>query len=828
MKVSLNWVKEYTKVDLPINKLVEKIGNQLGAVEEFINLGKKYEGILIVKVISSEKHPNGDKLSFCLVDDGRVNKKVKRNTDDLIEIVCGAPNVKAGMLAAWIPPGATVPSTFDKEPFTIEAREIRGKMSSGMLASSKELALGDSHEGLLVIDQKIKPGTAFAEAYELNDYIIDIENKMFTHRPDLFGMLGIAREIAGITHQTFQSPGWYKQNVVLPKSKGEGLRLDIKNDIPELVPRFLAVTISGLKVGPSPAWLQSKLSRIGIRPINSVVDMTNFLMLETAQPLHAYDYDKVKTGTLGVRLSKKDETLKLLGGKEVKLQGGSVVITDGQKPIGLGGVMGGADTEVSDDTKNIILECATFEANIIRKTAMTYGFFTDAATRFTKNQSPLQNAAVLAKAVEDIIKICGGAVASDYQDVHGGFPQSKAIVVKPSFINERLGLELTGANMAALLKNTEFDISPGEALKVKSPFWRTDIKIPEDVVEEVGRLYGYDHLVLKLPIRDLTPAKRDNLIEFKSKIRNILTRAGANEVLTYSFVHASLLQKSGQKPEMAYKIRNALSPELHHFRLSLTPSLLEKIHPNIKAGYDNLALFEINKTHNKTHHDKQEKNLPQEFETLALVLAANSKAAPKSAAAYYQTKTLLDWLGAQAGLSLTYLPAEKETASPVMAPYDPQRSALITNQKDGKILGIIGEFRSDVIADFKLPVFSAGFEVDIQQLLAASSITGVYQPLNRFPSLDQDFCLRTPASLKYAKLFDSIQQALVATSQKHGYGFEIKPLDIFQPETNREIKQTSWRITLSHPERTLTTTEINQLLDRVAGKVKTELGAERV
>ena len=218
MKVSLNWVREinqkYGCAASPapngVNKLVEKIGAQLGAVDEVIDLGERYKGILIVKVVSCEKHPNADKLTVCLIDDGHALKKVKRDKNGLIEIVCGAPNVKAGMLAVWIPPGTTVPSTFDKDPFIVQPREIRGIVSHGMLASAKELALGDEHDTIIEVDEDAKTGADFAKRYQLDDFIIDIENKMFTHRPDCFGMLGIAREIAGIQHHSFKSPGWYR------------------------------------------------------------------------------------------------------------------------------------------------------------------------------------------------------------------------------------------------------------------------------------------------------------------------------------------------------------------------------------------------------------------------------------------------------------------------------------------------------------------------------------------------------------------------------------------------------------------------------------------
>ncbi|HSX17990.1 MAG TPA: phenylalanine--tRNA ligase subunit beta [Candidatus Saccharimonadales bacterium] len=836
MKVSVNWIKSISEqyqssanlIPDDIDKLVEKIGAQLGAVEEVVDLGKKYTGIIVVKVISCQKHSNADKLNVCLVDDGRVNKKVKRNKDGLIEVVCGAPNVKAGMLAAWIPPGNTVPSTYDKEPLVLEVREIRGVVSNGMLASLKELAIGDDHTGILEIDKVAKPGDNLAELYRMNDYVIDIENKMFTHRPDCFGMLGIARELAGIQGLMFKSPDWYRADADVPASRArDDHKLIVKNEVPKLVPSFCALVIKDVKVEPSPVWLRASLSRVGVKSINNIVDLTNFYMYLTAQPLHAYDYDKVKTGILGVRLSKKGEQLKLLGGKEIKLDEGAVVITDGSRPIGLGGIMGGANTEVDENTKTIILECANFDMNQTRKTAMEYGLFTDAATRFTKNQSPRQNRTVIAKAADDILRIAGGRVSGKLIDDKHFSSKDQVIEVSTEFINSRLGLNLSAAQIKKLLENVEFAVkNTGGKLLVLAPFWRTDIEIPEDIVEEVGRLYGYDHLPVELPPRDLKPAKLDPLLAFKSQLRDILSAAGANEVLTYSFVHESLLQKVGQDPKVAYHIRNALSPDLQYYRLSLTPSLLEKGHPNIKAGFDEFAIFEINKAHNQMMKDEQEKDLPKEFEMLSFVFASNSKSLKQNGAPVYQARIFLDYLAKKLGIELEYKPIAKEEDYQVVKPFDHKRSAQVWAHKTP--LGMIGEYKQSVMANLKLPQYSAGFEIGIKELLAVVPPHIIYRPLNRFPSLDQDFCLRSATNFTYSELTKFMTDQLFRVTKEHGYGYTISPLDIFQRPEDKEHKQTTWRITLWHPERTLTTEEVNKLLDKIAGEAAKKLNAERI
>lgn len=820
MKVSLNWVNELSGVKLKTAELVSKIDSRLGAVESVEDIGERYKGIVIAKVVSCQTHPNADKLNVCLIDDKGTVKSVKRDSKGLVQVVCGAPNVREGMLVAWVPPGATVPATFDKDPFVLEAKELRGVISYGMLASAKELGLGDSHEGLLELDGAAKPGADFAKTYELDDIVIDIENKMFTHRPDCFGQLGVAREVAGITHKKFVSPGWYRADAKVPAGRHQ-LKLTVKNEVPKLVPRFSAVVISGIQVGPSPVWLQAGLAKLGVKPINVVVDITNYVMLLTAQPLHAYDYDKVGTGVLGVRQSRSGEQLELLGGKSIKLRAGAVVITDGKKPIGLGGIMGGATTEVSSETKNIILECASFDMNQTRKISMEYGLFTEAATRFTKNQSPAQNMAVLARASEILHQLSGGTVGSVLDEKSALAPASK-VKVDASFINSRLGTDISATEIKRLLENTEFQVAESSnKLTVTAPFWRTDIEIAEDIVEEVGRLYGYENLPLSLPRKDISAPADNPALAMKSRIRDILVGAGANEVLTYSFVPESLMTKTGQDPKLAYKLINALSPELQYYRLSLAPSLLEKVTPNIKQGFSEFALFEIGKSHKKGSLD--DAKLPSELERVALVTASQKST---TGAAYYSAKKYCDFLLDELGIyGLEYIPVVASDQFTLTPYYQPGRSAVI--EVGGVQIGRIGEYKPSVRQELKLPQFCAGFELHLDSLLELAG-NKIYQPVNRFPATAQDICLRTVTGLPYQAVAEFIRSELNKLAAPHGYSAKLDPVDTFQKEGDNKHKQTTWHISLSHPERTLTTEETNQLLDKLAQAAKSNLKAERV
>ena len=856
MKFSLNTVRfineHYGSAGNPapdgLAALEQRIGAQLGAIEETVNFGSKYNGVVIVKVISCVDHPNADRLHLCVVDDGGRVENVERDEAGHVQIVCGAPNVRAGMLAAWLPPGSTVPSTVDKDPFVMEAREIREKKSNGMMASPKELGIGDSHEGILEVDKEVAPGTPFIEAYNLvDDVVIDIENKMFTHRPDCFGFLGIARELEGIQHRAYKSPEWYALDPKFPEVEAEPLELTVTNELTELVPRFTAITMRDVDVKPSPVWLQILLSEVGMRPINNIVDYTNFFMLETGQPLHAYDYDKVKAqdanaehASIVVRKPHQGEKILLLNGKEVQPRDEAIIIATKDKAIGIGGVMGGGDTEVDDNTKNIIIEAANFDMYSIRRTSMAHGLFTDAVTRFNKGQSPLQNLAVLAKIVDEIRKFAGGKVASAViDDNHLDTAVSERgsvhapVTVTPDFVNARLGLDLTADEMSQLLTNVEFTVTLHDgALEAKAPFWRTDIEIPEDIVEEVGRLYGYDQLPLELPKRDLTPAVKDPLLSFRSVVRDVLRDAGANEVLTYSFVHGNLLDKVGQDKDQAYQIANALSPDLQYYRLSLTPSLLDKVHPNLKAGHDEFALFELGKAHAKSLQDAAEAPLPGEANRLGFVYAANEKAAKRTTAgaAYYEAKQYLDNLLTEVGIDqvvyVTNLEPSTDIDAQTIAPFAPGRMSYV--QVGDAVVAVIGEYKSSVRKQLKLPEYIAGFEVDIDALLLVAASNGrEYVALPKYPKLEQDISLKVPTATTYGELYTFVQAKMQEIKPDNSLA-AVSPVDIFQRDDDTAHKQITLRLSFANYERTLTDAEVAKLLDQVAAAAHENFGAERI
>ena len=838
MKVSLNLIKQLINFELPpVDELVARVNQQLGGVEEVIDLKAKYGGARIIRVVECAKHPDADRLSVTKIDDSGAVADLPRDDNGLVQVVCGAPNVHADMWAIWLPPKSTVPASFDDdEPFVLDARPLRGVLSQGMLAAADELAIGTDHEGIIEIHEhdvpagvELKAGASFAETFGLGGYVLDIENKMFTHRPDCFGQLGVAREIAGIFHQQFISPEWYKSEQQF--TEAEGLELTVANEAPELVPRFMAVAIRDVTVGPSPLWLQCQLVAMGGKPINNIVDATNYMMLMTAQPTHAYDYDKLRGSTLGARLARDGEKVSLLNGKEYELTTDDIVITDGEGVIGLAGIMGGADTEVSNDTKNIVLECANFDMYALRRTAMRHGIFTDALTRFNKGQSPLQNAAVLKR----LMSMVGGVQASEVfdlkqfdnwlDDYFDGKYTPANIDIDSKFINERLGLGLSDDDICDLLNNVEIKShGPEEELDyicIQSPFWRTDLELPEDIVEEVGRLYGFDKLPRQLPMRSIKSAPKNPRREVKNAVRQSLSRAGANEVLTYSFVHERILKNVEQDVTQAYKLSNALSPDLQYYRLTVLPSLLDKVHANIKAGHDEFALFEMGKGHIKMH-GLGEDGLPEASQFTDIVYAAKKQGA---GAPFYKIRRLVEQLAYDIGAELVFKPIEQERNFPVTAPFDQSRSTLVETT-DGTFIGIVGEPKQSVIKNFKLPAYVAAASLDTAGLEAiyANHVSN-YQPLSRYPSTSRDLSLKVPAKVNYASVYDCVKSVIDSHQELH---IVITPIAIYQPDGDSSTKTITFNIKFTSLERTLTDKDTAPIIEEIAVVTAEEFDAAQV
>lgn len=821
MIISVNWLKKYTDIDVSIEQLTELIGARLVEIEGAANLGEKYKDVIAVKVVECSPVPDSDHLNLTKIDDGGRVQHVERDENGLVQVVCGATNVTVGMLAAWLPPESVVPETFgSKEPFVLGTRELRGYTSNGMLASAKELDLYDDHSGIVSIDKNAAPGTGFAEIYELDDFLLDIENKSLTHRPDAFGIIGFAREIAGIQGKAFTTPAWLSQLYPMPPTDAAVQTPTITIDEPELSDRFQAVVLAGVnESAQSTIEIQTYLSRSGIRSVSAVVDITNYMMLLTGQPLHAYDYDKLLAVNGGVidihiRSGLEGETLLLLDGRILKLSTDDIVVANGETAVGLAGAMGGAATEIDTTTKRILLESATFNLYKLRAVQMRHGIFSEAITRLTKGIPAALGAPVLVEAARMIGLYAGAVPVSEIADTYPGHHGPIIVTVSESIVNETLGTQFSSADVKELLENVEFQVEvDGTEIIVAVPYWRNDIHIAEDIIEEVGRLSGYDSINLVLPSRDFTAVKPSDFEQLRTKLRGILVRAGANEVLTYSFIHGDIMRRAGQDPANAYRITNSLSPDLQYYRQSLVPSLLAHIRPNIKAGYDHFAVFELNKSHTKLA-GLTEENVPHEIDGVGFVVASSK---PATSAAYYEAKQYVDYIATEFGLTFLYEPLESEANDSLASTFEPKRSARIVDAKTAERIGVIGEFKKSVQKAFKLSGNEAGFEISPVALLQLfSTATPGYQPLSKYPGSDRDVTFQVAHDVTYQQVYDAAKNALADAMLR----VSVTPVDIYEPESGG-TKNVTLRFTFGSYDRTLTGDEVHNVMAGVTNEVTT-------
>lgn len=820
MKVNLAWLAEFVDLKVSHEELLERINTQLGEIEAVVDLAEKYAGILIVKVSEVKPHPDADKLSVCLIDDAGKSAVTVRNAAGLIQVVCGAPNVRAGMLAAWIPPGSSVPAGGGK----IEARAVRGLQSQGMLASPRELDIETDGEIILEVDSG-SAGISFAEAFDLETSVIEIENKMFTHRPDCFGLLGIAREIAAITGSPFKSPQWYGQSAESLPSAGELFSLEVQ--CPDLVPCLRATIISGLRnVGSSDLRLRARLASVGFKPVNNIVDATNYMMYVSGQPTHAFDFDKLLAlGSsegrlkLSARLSVAGESLELLNGKTTVFKSPAIVITAADQPVALGGIMGGKSAEVDLNTRNVLLECANFDMYSLRRASMHYGVFSEAATRFTKGQSPAQIPCAAAQTAAMITAAAGGEIGQTLENVAtGGATATPAVKVTATAINKLLGSDSPADKMDSLLRAVGFKVATtGDELLIEPPFWRTDIEIAEDIVEEIGRLNGgYATLAPVLPHRPVKPAAEDALLNLRRKLRHCLAARGASEVLGYSFVSKAFLKAAGQDPDNSYRLLNPLSPELSLYRQCLTPSLAALLNSNRRLSYKDFALFEIGCAHEKNSKTVDEDGLPADLSRAAFVC---HRLDASNGSPFYSARRYLDFIAQDLGLTFDYEACRPDVAPPALyQPYDLANSAQVSvGALELGIIGLLGD-----AAD------CAGWEINLDVLLRAAAGYGdAYRPLAIYPKSSQDLTLEVATTTAYGQLLKALEAAL-AQPQFAKLVTELDFLSVFQPTASAKTKNLSFRLTVWRKDRTLQRAEVSEVIAALIKAARVKHGARQV
>ena len=806
MLISLNWIKKYVDIDIDNDELVKLIGARLVEVEDAIDQTHKYDKIYTVEVKYCEAI-EGTHLHLCKVDDGGRADKVERDENGYVQVMCGAPNVRKGMFAAWIAPGAIVPASVHEDaPFVIGMRKMLKKYDSyGMMAGADELDLGDDHSGIVELDPATtKAGEDFAKLFELDDIILDIENKSLTHRPDTFGIIGFAREVAGILGKPFKTPDWYLNDKAGFKN-ADDLQLSIEIADEQLCPRYTALVMEphGEAAHKYLSMRDTLLARSGMRPIDPIVDASNYLMLLSGQPTHTFDYDKfvavggVKEPKIGVRLAKKGEKLVLLDDKEVELVESDIVITSNDIPVALAGAMGGKNTEIDANTKRVIVESATFSLFNLRKTQMNHGIFSEAITRFTKGQPSAQTLPVALEFANEVKQFMRPSAVFDSQKTA---PKTEKVSVTLEKINGLLGTSFTLKEAAKILENVEFVVEQkDDSLICTVPQWRTDIHIPEDIVEEVGRLSGYDNITPVLPLHGT--ADEGASFALRRHIRDFAAARGANEVLTYSFVHGDLMRKVGQNPENAYRIVNSISPDLQYIRQTIVPSLLDKSYVNMRSGYEKFALFEMNQVYSRTN-GLDEQQVPNGAYNVALICVN------KGETNYYLAKKYLEQLLVSLGIEFKLEPFVLATDK-TNAYYEPKRSASVV--VNGERIGDLGELKAKVAREFKLPLGTAAFELNLGQLEALQqAVTRKNFRISQYPFVSRDITLELPADRNYAEIEQKLREIL----EKQQLIYRIAATSIFRAEGETQ-KKLSFHIEFAHPDKTLTKSEIQDIMEKL-------------
>jgi phenylalanyl-tRNA synthetase beta chain len=821
MRLPLNSAKKYTQLPKDVKDTIDIISNKIGEVVSYRDLSEKYKNIVIAQIKEKKEHPNADKLAIYTITTG----------GDEIQVLAGDKTLEIRDKVAYIKPGGIVPSSYDNEPVKIESVEMRGEKSNGMMCSEKELDIGSDYEKVLRLPSDALVGENFAQYYKLNDIIVEIENKGLTNRGDLFGILGLSRELSGAQGIKFESPNWYKKPQIRLEPDEICLNLDVDNQAEPLCPRYSAIAMTNVHVKESPIWLKSILLKSGIKPVNNIVDITNYLMIITGQPVHAFDYDKViNTDTkqadmahIVIRTARPEENIHALDGNIYELNDRHLIIANSQHPIAIAGIIGGQDTEIDKNTKSIILESANFDKYSLRRTSMDLGIVTEASTRFTRSQSPEYCDLIIAKAVELISEIADAKLASTLIDSYPSPQKEKGVTLNLEKLRKKLGINISEEEISQILKNIEYEIIKNENnyLTVKVPPFRQDIDIEEDIYEDIIRIYGYDKLKPQLPTREIKSITKSEIITLKENIRNILSNSGCNELISYGFTNQKLLNLVNQDINWCYKLKNPLSKDLELMRPSIIQSLLEKAKLNTEQGISTFTIYEMGISHQKDLLNDEK--LPLEEWKLALLLTDDSNSIDGNP--YYQAKRYLEKL--LHGLNIenieyVLLPDYNFENLPkwikvVANSFEPNSSAILIAKvgKTEKAVGILGEINLVVKKNLSLNDFTAGFEINLEDLLHLRNRNKQHLTESRFPYITQDICFVVPQKVTYTELYRKVNTIL----SKENLRSNIECLDIYSKK-NENKRNITLRISVSNTKKTLTVKDFQKIKKNIEKAVR--------
>lgn len=783
MKLSLNWLKEFTNIEETPTTLADRISASLAEVENVIEINDAYEGVVIGQIQEISPHPNADKLQLARVDTGR----------ETLSIVCGATNISVRDYVPVILVGHTLPGS----DTTIQARAVRGEVSQGMLCSPRELGLSNDHSGIYKLNHEkdLTLGQRFDSLFETSDLIIEIENKALTHRPDAFSHCGIAREIATIFNIPFSDN--MLEATPLPITIDSALDLKIQNE--QLCRRYTGVILPSVTIKPSPLWMQKRLHRIGVRTTNNIVDITNYVMHEFGQPFHAFDRKKLASDTIIVRTATPEEQIITLDGITRELSEDMLVIADKEKPIAIAGIMGGSATEISDDTTEIILESANFEHFNNRKTSRKLGLQTEASIRFSKNQDPSLTEPTLYHVLKLLEQYGECSISSQIEDHTHNHTyvgrESRVVPFSVEFIQNKIGAaenidEKTIKNILTRLGIEVFDHA--KKLGAQPPTDRPDINIPEDLVEEVARMVGYDNITPTLPDRDLSPASVNNHILWKRRIKRTLAKAGLTELYSYSFVGKDLYTLCGVGDSLNIKLANPIAPEYEYIKPYVLPQLIERIAVNTKH-HDTIRFFDLD-----TVHTKNGIELPDAALHLGLGIYDSE---------YLQIKGVLEHLLQE--LHIPYVRFETPEETPLLKMFSDTRVAAIWS--GDTLLGYVGELNSHIQANLGIAHTTGIAELNADILYTLTDTGNVYTPVSQQPELTADISLVLDETVS----LDHITQAI--TQEHIPYLKRVITINVHQDTTRfgTDKKAATMRLVFQDTERSLSKIDIQPALLRI-------------
>jgi phenylalanyl-tRNA synthetase beta chain len=786
MKVLLSWMREFAPIDGAPEFLAETMTDLGMVVEEVSSTGPNWDGIVVAKVLDLRQHPEADRIQLVDVDLG---------DGEALQICCGAFNMSNGDLVPLATLGTTMPGGLE-----IARRKLRGEWSNGMICSAAELELGEDADGIMVLDPSLTVGQDLATALGATDDVLfdlDIEG----NRPDALSVAGVTRDLAARLGLPFTMPE-PKFSEVEPAAS---TRTSVEILAPELCLRFGARVLDNITVGESPGWMASRLIAAGMRPINSIVDISNYVMLELGQPNHTYDLGLVPDGKLGVRMGRDGEKLTTLDDAERLITtADGLIVNASDEPIGLAGVMGGASTEISDATTSVVVEAAVWDRMTIAKTSRRLNLRSEASTRFERGVDPLGIERALDRFVELAVEICGANVASGTVVERGGMTETPPIDVRTARVNTILNTELDAAQITSLLDPIGYTSTPSDdGLLVTVPSWRPDSTLEIDVIEEIGRHNGYSKSGKRVP----TPTQAGSLTlgqRNRRRVRRTLLGAGYSEAMPMPFLAPDDLAKAGLDTE-GITLANPLVAEESVLRTSLLPGLLKAVARNHAHRIDRVRLYELGRV-----YEKSEEDLPNEYELVAAI-GSGFTAGPQTAAEA-GVRSLYQFAAA---LGLDGLAVENAEIPGL----HPTRAAEVRFR--GRIIGAVGEVDPRVLENYDVSGRAAWFQLQVAPLLSALENSPKFKPFSLYPSSDIDLAFVTPN--------DVAATAVARTIKKAGNGLirSVNLFDIFRSEQlGDEVRSLAYQLRIQADDRTLTDDEVAEIRQRCIDDVRKAHAAE--